>query len=108
MLELQTPMTRKAFWAYFDRVRDDDAERMRLHRAYWGQFVTEGMRDRVWDAMGKRLTKSNDPHFNDTTSVRQWDRLAFLVPRHPQVRSRSDFVCVLKEAARQALAERTP
>lgn len=100
-------------------------EQSRLHREYYGQFVTSAVIGLVQRRFGARLLESTDPHFNDIP-LSQWDALEpsikYLCLSHmgdvngylwkdPYGRrsilwSRSDAVCIAKEAARQ-IVERT-
>ena len=79
------------------------------HREYYGQFVTESMRDYIASVFGDRLANSTYEHFNDIP-LSQWDDqknviLAYcgklLAIANGGGVSLSDCVCVAKEAARQ-------
>ena len=78
------------------------------HRAYYGQYVHDGIKSRLLIAFGRdKLTDAfvSDEHFN-TIPLAQWDAipLAFNMER---MRANGDYltkagkVCILKEAARQ-------
>ncbi len=81
----------------------------KLHRAYYGQFVTDAIRALVKISIGTdKIVNSRDLHFNDV-SLHTWDAL---VPRLPgtvvaALKEAGDYlslgtgVCILKEAAEQ-------
>lgn len=76
------------------------------HEEYYGQLVTQSIRDHVARAMPQSIAKSRDPSFNDIP-LDTWDRIgAYSVPS-AEFKKLGDFktaagvVCVLKEAARQ-------
>ena len=76
------------------------------HEEYYGQLVTQGMKDHIVRAIPQALAKSTDPHFNDI-SLSTWDRLGMVYSLRSEfkelgdIRSKAGIVCVLKEAARQ-------
>ena len=80
------------------------------HEEYYGQLVTQGIKDHVARAIPQGLTKSTDPNFNDIP-LAAWDRIgAYSVPRGEfkklgDIRSMAGVICVLKEAARQVKEE---
>lgn len=100
------PMTRKE---YIEAPYTNDADATARHRAYYGQFVTPGVRAMVLRAIGEAaLLASKDPHFNDIPL--KWRDA--LMPVWPfklakAVRAQGDYptlagaVCIAKEAARQ-------
>lgn len=102
-------MNRKEFWERFDAAKDQDDWQARhkvLHREYYGQYVTPALRAALRQrALYAQCKRSKDPHFNDTTSLRRWSQMVYMVTHHPGVLSWSDAVCVLKEAMRQVLDE---
>lgn len=74
------------------------------HRLYYGQFVTQEIKDLVVQKIQmRRIVASNDPHMNDIPLV-LWDGIA---NRHSYLlKNGSGYslacgVCILKEAARQ-------
>ena len=80
------------------------------HAEYYGQLVTQGMKEHVARAIPQALAKSTDPHFNDI-SLTTWDRLGMMYGLRSEFKELGDFrskagiVCVLKEAARQVKEE---
>ena len=80
------------------------------HVEYYGQLVTQGMKEHVARAIPQALAKSTDPHFNDI-SLSTWDRLGMAYGLRYEfeelgdIRSKAGMVCVLKEAARQVKEE---
>ena len=90
-----------------------DADRTKLHRDYYAQFVSDKVRTMVLRSFGKEtLVESfaRDKHFNShTTPLRQWDALVRALPSEvvTQLKAAGDWlslgtgVCILKEAARQ-------
>lgn len=84
------------------------------HREYWGQYVTESIKEAVASAMTlDRLVASTDPHLNDI-GLRRWDNLSWLTDTHVMREvlaergdgwSWSTNTCILKEAARQLIEE---
>jgi len=83
------------------------------HSEYYAQFVTEGLKTRVQNAIGKdRITNSTNPHFNDIPLV-QWDNLTYILGAltNAKMKECGDYltlaggVCILKEAARQVKSE---
>jgi len=88
-----------------------EAQREKLHREYYAQFVTPSIRSYVERVIGKPAIKaSTDRWFNDIP-LRMWDMLdGFIRPHGARVNkqlndssmwSLSDTVCVAKEAAQQ-------
>jgi hypothetical protein len=76
------------------------------HEEYYGQLVTQGIKDHVVRAIPDAIVKSKDPSFNDIP-LDTWNRIgAYSVP-NAEFKKLGDFktamgvVCVLKEAARQ-------
>jgi hypothetical protein len=92
----------------------------KLHRAYYGQFVTPSIRRYVANCIGiDQIRASKDRYFNDIPLPR-WDRLSGSLqhvlsvpgeieyPNHPEYAGKRFYslcngVCILKEAARQLL-----
>ena len=80
------------------------------HAEYYGQLVTQGMKEHVARAIPQALAKSTDPHFNDI-SLTTWDRLGMVYSLRDEfkalgdIKSDAGMVCVLKEAARQVKEE---
>jgi len=80
------------------------------HSEYYGQLVTQGMKEHVARAIPQALAKSTDPVFNDI-SLSTWDRLGMAYGLRSEFeelgdnRSKAGMVCVLKEAARQIKEE---
>ena len=76
------------------------------HTEYYGQLVTQGMKDHIVRSISQTLAKSTDPHFNDIP-LSTWDRLGMVYNLRSEFKELGDFksmagmVCVLKEAARQ-------
>lgn len=77
------------------------------HEEYYGQLVTQGMKDHIARAIPQGLARSTDPHFNDIP-LATWDRIGSvyrgLGPEFKKLggfMSSAGLVCVLKEAARQ-------
>ena len=76
------------------------------HEEYYGQLVTQGMKDHIVRAIPQALAKSTDPVFNDIP-LSTWDRLGMAYSLRSEFKGLGDFrskagiVCVLKEAARQ-------
>ena len=76
------------------------------HQEYYGQLVTQGMKDHIVRAIPQALAKSTDPVFNDIP-LSTWDRLGMVYSLRDEFKALGDFktsagmVCVLKEAARQ-------
>lgn len=83
------------------------------YHEYYGQFVTDAIKDRVVNAIGlARIVGSTDEHFNDIP-LKEWDALhdtiVLLAGRHIAAAnggglSLSDTGCVAKTAARQVRA----
>lgn len=93
----------------------DKARAAAVHREYFGQFVTEGLIQFVVQTFTiERLKVSRDPHLNDIP-LREWDSLhpfysqgfarkrQVIDPEYKGGWSISESICVLKEAARQAI-----
>ena len=81
------------------------------HEEYYGQLVTQGMKEHIARAIPQGLARSTDPHFNDIP-LATWDRIGFMYHGlGPEFKKLGDFmskaglVCVLKEAARQVKEE---
>lgn len=81
------------------------------NREFYGQFVTPDLVREVAARLGDRLDKSSDPHLNDIRLV-VWDKMAGLVKTRrvaKLMREAGDYltasgcVCILKEAAKQAI-----
>jgi len=76
------------------------------HEEYYGQLVTQDIKDHVARAIPQGLAKSTDPHCNDIPLATR-DRIgAYSVSRGEfkklgDTMSMAGVVCVLKEAARQ-------
>jgi len=103
--------------AHLDAMSDADNQSARdaLHRAYYAQFVTPVIRNRVVKAIGiDRLCAEfrRDEHLNGI-ELKVWDSLTTTASlmSNKLMRDRGDYpmtaglVCVLKEAARQAIEE---
>ena len=94
--------------------RQDYLDNRCTHRQYYGQMVTDHVRDVVRTGIGlDRLKKSTDPHFNDIP-LQEWDDFTIYLEMggfQQKIREYGDLwslaggVCILKEAARQ-LAQR--
>lgn len=100
---------------YLAGVYGTDTERAAAHRRYFGQFVTEDVKDIVGRRIGERLLlASTDPHFNDIP-LAAWDEATMFLTRETRdafrragdVYSLGGGVCLLKEAARQIVAQHT-
>ncbi len=85
-----------------------------VHRAYYAQFVTEGIKThikRVFGPLALVEAYEKDVHFN-TIPLNTWDNMAEAAKAvlHSRLKEAGDYftlaggVCVVKEAARQ-LAE---
>ena len=80
------------------------------HEEYYGQLVTQGMKDHIARAIPQALAKSTDPVFNDIP-LSTWDRLGMAYSLRSEfealgdIKSDAGMVCVLKEAARQVKEE---
>ena len=80
------------------------------HEEYYGQLVTQVMKDHIARAIPQSLARSTDPHFNDIP-LSTWDRLGMMYGLRSEFKELGDFrskagiVCVLKEAARQVKEE---
>lgn len=76
------------------------------HEEYYGQLVTQRMKEHIVRAIPQGLARSTDPHFNDIP-LSTWDRLSAVYDLGEQFkalgdyRTRAGIVCALKEAARQ-------
>ena len=85
------------------------------HSTYYGQFVTESVRNRVAQEIGlERIKASKDPHFNDIP-LGEWDRLIgwagqrvlrpmfsdIPLSKYGENNSCCTHTCIAKEAARQ-------
>lgn len=90
--------------------RDDYMNKKCTHREYYGQFVTEHIKNTVVRLIGmKKLMASKDEHLNDIP-LTLWDNLPFhlspeLLKRTGDQRTLCVHVCVMKEAARQIIEE---
>ena len=80
------------------------------HSEYYGQFVTDAVKQSVLFTIGKdAIVKSNNPHFNDIP-LKKWDLLSFPVSSQ-KMKQAGDYltlagkVCIAKEAARQIKEE---
>ena len=80
------------------------------HAEYYGQVVTQVMKDHIARAIPQSLARSTDPHFNDIP-LSTWDRLGMVYSLRAEFeelgdfRSKAGIVCVLKEAAQQVKEE---
>ena len=80
------------------------------HAEYYGQLVTQVMKDHIARAIPQSLARSTDPHFNDIP-LSTWDSLGMVYGLRDEFKALGDFktsagmVCVLKEAARQVKEE---
>ena len=87
-------------------IRKDYMTNKCTHEEYYGQLVTQGMKEHVVRAIPQALAKSTDPHLNDIP-LSTWDRLGMVYSLRDEFKALGDFktsagmVCVLKEAARQ-------
>ena len=76
------------------------------HEEYYGQLVTQNIRDHVARAIPDAIVKSKDPTFNDIP-LHTWDRISEYSVPNSEFKKLGDFrtsmglVCVFKEAARQ-------
>lgn len=97
---------------YLDATR---AEGPAMHRAYYGQFVTEGIKSRVLNHFGlAEILASEDPSFNDI-ALQRWDNVlnwnGLPAETAKLLRAMGDYptmagaVCIAKEAARQIKEE---
>lgn len=102
-------MTRKEYMTNSDFTK---------HHAYYSQFVTEGVKQRVRDAVCiEKLAKSyqeGDTHLNkDYSCSKVWDRVMPVTPSNiykmikeaGETNSISTQVCIVKAAARILIAE---
>lgn len=118
---------------YMDASSTDEAASWTAHRKFYAQFVTSYHKKAVEERIGLGLlATSKDVHFNDVTTMREWDSVFAPglyknwnpghnapVPGHHGISaallkatgengvSWSVLTCVLKEAARQLLEART-
>lgn len=119
-------MTRKQYMEESSKVFREGGDTMEVHRRYYAQFVNESTVSAVSRHIGlDRLLASTDPHFNDIP-LREWDSLCgftvvgsrvmrFGPPAFPYGHywkevgdsgpALSDFGCIAKEAARQAVEQ---
>ena len=81
------------------------------HEEYYGQLVTQGMKDHIALAIPQSLAKSTDPHLNDIP-LSAWDQIGFMYnglghefKKLGDFISKAGLTCVLKEAARQVKEE---
>ena len=80
------------------------------HAEYYGQLVTQAMKDHIVRSIPQALAKSTDPVFNDIP-LSTWDRLGMAYSLRSEfkalgdIKSDAGMVCVLKEAARQVKEE---
>jgi hypothetical protein len=95
---------------YLDNYHGGEAG-AKLHRAYYGQFVTDKVRDVVLRCIGADVIKaSTDPDLNDIP-LAKWDCMVTcrMMPASVAVALKDagdsltlgSGVCILKEAARQ-------
>lgn len=76
------------------------------HKEYYGQLVTQGMKEHIARAIPQALDRSTDPSFNDIP-LSTWDRIGLAYGLRNEfnalgdIKSDAGMVCVLKEAARQ-------
>ena len=77
------------------------------HEEYYGQLVTQRMKEHVARAIPQGIARSTDPAFNDIP-LATWDRIGSMYHSlGPEFKKLGDFmsasglVCTLKEAARQ-------
>ena len=82
-------------------------ERMRVHREYYAQFVSQHSINAVAQRIGHdAIMASTDRHFNDIPMC-HWDKANTWLPIATTFKSMGDFaslsgyVCIAKEAARQ-------
>ena len=88
-------------------MQDSQLDGPAAHRRYYGQFVTNGTKQRILSWIGiDRLLKATDPHFNDIP-LKEWDHLTKALPGSAGFAKAGDYytlsngVCLAKEAARQ-------
>jgi hypothetical protein len=77
------------------------------HREYYGQFVTDTVKARVMQGIGRdRLLASTDEHLNDIP-LRMWDNLGPVGTQAQWDATEGDWpsmagrTCIYKEAAKQ-------
>lgn len=104
-------MTRKD---YINSPRDTHEDSHAIHRQYYGQFVTEEVKNAVEERFGmEALIKAyaKDPSLN-SIPLAHWDALTLNIKRAVNADSIKEAgegwsfstgVCILKEAARQLL-----
>ena len=90
-----------------------EEQRTELHRKYYAQFVTKGMKESIKQRIGiKRLLESCDEHLNDIPLV-IWDSLGSgykkevsnRLKEHGDFYSLAGSLCIFKEAAKQLIEE---
>ena len=80
------------------------------HEEYYGQLVTQSMKEHVARAIPQGIARSTDPTFNDIP-LTTWDRMSAVYDLGEWFKALGDFrtragiVCALKEAARQVKEE---
>ena len=80
------------------------------HAEYYGQLVTQNMKNHITLAIPQALERSTDPNFNDIP-LSTWDRMGLAYGLRNEfsalgdIKSMAGMVCVLKEAARQVKEE---
>jgi len=78
------------------------------HREYYAQYVTDAIVSHVGTAIGQKLLRSTDEHFNDIP-LRRWDDIGWGMRPDFKAYGDSDSlagrVCIVKEAARQWLEQ---
>lgn len=95
---------------YFDAERPTDEIAYAIHREYFGQYVTEYMKEAVVNFIGKDLIlQSQDIHLNDIP-LKKWDDFTKIIDSNSlrsKLRANGDtvplavLVCIAKEAAKQ-------
>ena len=89
--------------------RQDYLDNQCSHREYYAQFINQGVKNRVQQALGlENIQKSTDPYFNDIPLM-CWDQAMIPVPGWIAIKMKelgdyatlSSAVCIAKEAAKQ-------
>ncbi len=88
--------------------RQDYLDKKCNHRQYYAQFVDAALIAAVLNRIGKELKSSTDDNLNDIPLAR-WDGMARSIRPGASLNKAGDYptlagqVCILKEAARQAI-----
>jgi hypothetical protein len=107
-------MTRQEYLAANNAATTNE-QHWELFQAYYGQFVTGGLKQAVLRAFGTNQLReaiATDRHINNIP-LAKWDQLAqaYRTTINTQLHTQGDYwsnaggVCVLKEAARQAIQQ---